>query len=414
MLNNNFIKPDYDRACFAHIPQTITYLLTGAGACPLPPEAFGRLPRQYERVVLFFIDAFGWQFFEKYHDNYPFLKEISRHGVVSRLTAQFPSTTAAHVTCIHTGQPVGQSGVYEWFYYEPQLDALIAPLLFSFAGNTRRDTLKSTQIDPKTLYPTQTIYQTLQRQGISSYIFQHRDYTPTVYSDIIAQGAKVSPYKTLSEALVNVRQILTQSQPGSYIFLYFDKIDAIGHEYGPTSPQFEAEVDTFLTAMERLFLNPLKGRLKQTLFIMTADHGQVEVDPQTTIYLNRSPQFAGIERYLKTNRQGELLVPAGSCRDMFLYIEDDLLDEAQEFLTPRLEGKAEVCKVQTLIDEGFFGPLPVSDSFLARVGNLVLLPYEHETIWWYEKDKFEQKYYGHHGGLTRPEMEIPFCLYYFA
>ena len=40
-----------------------------------------------------------------------------------------------------------------------------------------------------------------------------------------------------------------------------------------------------------------------------------------------------------------------------------------------------------------------------RVGNLVILPYEHESVWWYEPDRFDQHHYGHHGGLTRPEME---------
>jgi hypothetical protein len=112
-----------------------------------------------------------------------------------------------------------------------------------------------------------------------------------------------------------------------------------------------------------------------------------------------------VERFLKSNRSGQLLVPAGSARDMFLYVKDDLLDEARHFLATRLEGTADVVKVGELIEGGYFGPV-ISPEFRARVGNLVILPYRHEATWWYVKDKYEQKFYGHHGGLTPQEMEI--------
>ena len=79
--------------------------------------------------------------------------------------------------------------------------------------------------------------------------------------------------------------------------------------------------------------------------------------------------------------------------------------EAQAFLASRLEGKAEVAKVSKLIAQDYFGPR-ISAEFRARVGNLVILPYRYESAWWYVKDKFEQNYYGHHGGLTPQEMEI--------
>ena len=58
----------------------------------------------------------------------------------------------------------------------------------------------------------------------------------------------------------------------------------------------------------------------------------------------------------------------------------------------------------------YFGPGPVAEVFRRRVGNLVVLPYAGESVYWYEKDRFEQKHYGHHGGLTRAEMEIPLGL----
>ncbi|MEW5939734.1 MAG: alkaline phosphatase family protein, partial [Chloroflexota bacterium] len=176
------------------------------------------------------------------------------------------------------------------------------------------------------------------------------------------------------------------------------------HEYGPTAPQTEAEIETFLLIMEHYFTRIFTGK-KRVLFLMTADHGFSEVDPMTTIFLNTDKRFAGVERFFRTNRAGDLLVPAGSARDMFLYAKDELLDEAREFLAERLEGKAEVVKVSDLMAEGYFGPT-ISPEFRGRVGNLVILSHRYEAVWWYVKDKFEQNYYGHHGGLTPVEMEI--------
>ena len=65
-------------------------------------------------MVLILLDGFGWRFFEKVADDYPALRRFAAASGVVKLTSQFPSTTAAHVTCLHTGLELGQSGVYEW------------------------------------------------------------------------------------------------------------------------------------------------------------------------------------------------------------------------------------------------------------------------------------------------------------
>jgi len=41
------------------------------------------------------------------------------------------------------------------------------------------------------------------------------------------------------------------------------------------------------------------------------------------------------------------------------------------------------------------------------------LPFAGESVWWYEKDKFEMTKHGAHGGLTPDEVEIPLLLFYF-
>jgi hypothetical protein len=393
-LETNFVKPRYDSGGFAALPLHILDLLSG---------------NQYDSVVFFMIDGFGWRFYENFHDT-PFLQQITQSGTVTKLTSQFPSTTAAHITTIHTGMPVGEHGIFEWYYYEPTIDNVIAPLLHSFAGTPQRDTLKPAGARASRLYPTGNLYRPLKRQGVAATIFQHREYTPSTYSDVVFRGAKAIGYRTLPEALVNLAGKLSEGKRPAYFFFYFDQIDAIGHEYGPGSVQMDAEILVFLMTMERIFLKTLAGNRKKILFLLTADHGQVETDPQTTIYLNRDPAFTGVEEFLKTNRNGELIIPAGSARDFFLYVKEELLDEAQSFLASRLDGRAEVWKVVKMMDAGYFGQV-ISSQFRGRAGNLVILPYRGESVWWFEKDRFEQKFRGHHGGLTKEEMEIPLIMW---
>lgn len=394
-MNPDFVKPIYGSGGFSSLPGAITGLFNGQ-------KPFAQFQNEYDNIILGFIDGFGWRHFEKFAAH-PFLERFTRQGVAEKWTSQFPSTTSGHVTCIHTGLNVGQSGVFEWNYYEPLLDAMIVPLLFSFSGTAERDQLKTTGIDPKKLYPTGTLYQKLNGLGVNSTVFQHREYTPSTFSNIAFDGANARGFKSPPEMLVNLALALHEARGRNYYFFYYDKIDSVSHDYGPASRQVEAEIDMFLYTLERNFISPplAKGR---TLLLLTADHGQSEVDPATTVYLNKA--FPHIGKYLKTNLKGEYLVPGGSCRDMFLYVKDEMLDEAQELLASGLEGKADVVKTEDLIAAGYFGP-EISDKFRARVGNLVILAYRYQSVWWYEKDKFSQKYYGHHGGLTPQEMEIP-------
>lgn len=406
-FNSFFKKPLYSSYCFSNITSLIEYCLGINKNLKFPKDILGNLPPKYKKVILFFIDGFGWRFFEKFINNHSFLKKVFKAAVISKITSQFPSTTAAHVTKIHTDLTVGESGICEWFYYEPTLDRIIAPLLFSFAGDKKRDTLKKTKIKPEKIYPTNTFYLKLQKAGINSYIFQHQEYTPSTYSDIVFKGAKVAGYKTLPEAITNLFETVSSEKNKAYYFLYFDKIDSLSHQYGPTSLQVEAEIESFLSAMEKIFLKKFFSIKKDTLFLLTADHGQVEVNPKTTIYLNI--KFPQIKKWIKRNKKGKLLAPAGSCRDMFLYIKEEYLNEAKQFLQEKLGEKAQVYLVEDLINQGFFGE-KISKEFLSRAGNLVILPYKGESIWWYQKNRFEQKYYGHHGGLTGEEMEIPLIL----
>jgi predicted AlkP superfamily pyrophosphatase or phosphodiesterase len=284
---------------------------------------------------------------------------------------------------------------------------VIAPLLFSYAGDTQSETLRTARVDPHQIYPTKTLYEELHKQGITSHVIQHLNISHSTYSQMMFRGAQVLPYATTRQAIKTMVELAeTPAQKPDYVYFYFGDIDAAGHRQGIGSASFEKAVDGFFSEMEEEFWKRLSRKKRKTACLLIADHGMVPVDPQTTLYLNR--EFPVLEKYLKRTERNRLVAPAGSCRDFFLHIKPEYLGEAKEFFTRALEGKAEVFLTEELIQEKLFGASAPSSLFLNRVGNLVLLPYENEAVWWYEKGHFEQRFLAAHGGLTRSEMETIF------
>ncbi|MEI7772397.1 MAG: alkaline phosphatase family protein [Chloroflexales bacterium] len=412
-FGERFVRPLYESYCFARIPHTVEALLTGAVTPGLPPAAMAGLPDRCETVILIFLDAFGWRFFTPRAERYPFLRRFLESGVVSPLTTMFPSTTAAHVTTLNTGLSPAASGVFEWFYYEPQLDAIIAPLLFSYAGDRSRETLAAAGVSPASLLPRGQFYQRLAAAGVRSTIYQHRDYASSSYTRTVFAGADVQPFRTMPEALTSLAQRLEARSGPAYYYLYFDTIDSAMHTYGPDSAYVEAEIDTALTTLDRLLHAALQAHGGEIALLLVADHGQIAVDTKMTIYLNRLlPELAPATR---TSAAGKPLVPAGSPRDMFLYIRDERLDEIYAGLSHALDGRAEVHRTSDLVAAGMFGGEP-GPAFLGRVGNLVVLPYAGETTWWDfgERGRFDTAYRGLHGGLSREEAETQLAALYYG
>lgn len=405
-LTQAVVPPAYGHRSFAEVPTLIRRVLTGQPSRLLErllPEAAAE---PFEKVIFVLADSLGWSFFRRFADHHPALQHIRRRGGVLRTTAQFPSTTSAHVTTMGTGQVVARHGVFEWQYYEPLLDAVIVPLMFSFAGDRNRNTLENVGVEPRQILPSRSFFRELQQEGVAGFTILPREIAFSPYTRFTAQGAQIVPYRTLPEALVNLRQMAAEQTGKACYYLYFPDIDSVCHDYGPDSPQVEAEIDAFLAVLERHLLIPAERTLHRALILITADHGQTAVRPETTIYLNLHPDFARLRPLLRTDRRGNVLVPGGSPRDVFLYVRDECLDEAEALLRRMLDGRADVVRTADLVAQGLFGGEPCP-ALASRLSSLVILAHPGETVWWYEKDRFEQKFRGHHGGLSAEEMLTP-------
>jgi hypothetical protein len=391
------VRPLHDGYAFAALPATIKRLLVG-GDGGLPPTATVAAGALVECVVLVLLDAFGWRFFERHADEHPLLRRMLAEGAVAKLTTQFSSTTAAHITTLHTGRPVGEHGLYEWNIYEPALDALVTPLLFSFAGDGERDTLRAAGIDPRAVFPTGTVYRRLAERGVRSLAFQPASFTPSTYDGVLLEGADLHPYETLEAGFAALAAGLGTAPRPVFAYLYIDALDQCGHRDGPSSLAFHAEAVRCLDAIDA----GLRALPAGTLLLLAADHGQVDVDPRRTLFVNEL--WPDIGACLRADRRGRPLAPAGSARDLFLHTAPGARERVVARLRELLGERATVHATADLVAEGLFGPAP-GPRLLDRLGDVCVLPAPGETVWWRERGRFGMRFRGHHGGLTPAEAE---------
>ncbi len=76
-------------------------------------------------------------------------------------------------------------------------------------------------------------------------------------------------------------------------------------------------------------------------------------------------------------------------------------------LNQKIGTKAKILETKDTIKDGLFGLGKIKKEFLERVGNLLILPFNNETIWFEHIKNRKISLLGHHGGLNEKEMLVP-------
>jgi hypothetical protein len=407
---HGFITPDYDEYCFSNIPSTILSHFDIDDKRPsLPDELIGKELKGSEKVVQIIIDGFGYTQWMKHTKDHKFLKRFLSKGEFNPITSIFPSTTAAAITTINTGLTPQEHGLPEWNVYMDEVDLIINTLPFHALGDMLPDALLEEGADPSMLYKGKTIYQTLKKKRkVDSFVFLSEKYSHSSYSNIIFKGAKRVPYFKYSDLVNDIRRRLEEHDGPGYYYVYIGDLDTISHEMGPHSEEYKSE----LSIISHLITEELVGKLKKktakdTSMIVTADHGQINVDPEQTIYLNR---YKKLIKNLRKSGRMKSVWPSGSPRDVFLHVKPKKFNETIDYLEKKLKNHAMVMDIDEAIDMQMFGTGKMHEKFIDRLGDILILPYKRNTVWFeFEKgNKFGFR--GHHGGLTKDEMLIPFAV----
>ncbi|MCC6627120.1 MAG: alkaline phosphatase family protein [Chloroflexi bacterium] len=395
-------RPRYDGYSFGAIPATVTALLTGERAGSLlPADCFGGAYPTPRKVVVLLIDSFGWAFWERAWQQWPALRRITERGVVTPISALFPTTTSASITTMNYGVPPAQHALAEWNLYIDAYGEVIQTLPFTALGHPPAELKAARGFDPRHLVtPRATLYQRLAARGVPSLVFSRRGYAFSPYNSMATAGAEVVPYSTLAEGLLALRTRLEAADGPTYLYYYWPDIDAIGHTHGPGTRAHELEVANFWLTFAAVFDGWRPD--DETLFLFTADHGQVYGDPAATIALNQAlPELAGA---LRRAPNGRPIRPCGAPRDVLLHLQPGAAPAIADRLRALLDGIAEVLTTEAALALGLFGPPPYDPEFRRRLGDLLILPAAGRYVWWHEPEDYVNVFFGHHGGLAADEV----------
>src|SRR5205085_5678535 len=165
----------------------------------------------------------------------------------------------------------------------------------------------------------------------------------------------------------------------------------------PNSEAVRAAIGLVFAGLEREVLSQLTPQeRRETLLLITADHGQVDCPAEEAICLAEHPEIV----------DSLLLPPAGQSRAAYLYA----LPRSVQQLAGQLgqhAGRLEVITSWQALAQGLFGPPELAARLDTRVGDVIALTRGGAQLLWVDHQREHLGCHGRHGSLTEEEMLVP-------
>lgn len=412
-LPAEFIAPNYGGRSIVNIPASIVRLFGGQmHTAPLDPaildgvsgglslsEGGGALAR---RVVLVIADALGYQRMVDALDDNPqngFHALLRNGGQLTPLTSVFPSTTTAALTALWSGYTPAEHGLMGYTQFLRASSVRADMITFNPLATNRQggEQLVAAGLQPEQFLPVPSLPQTLAQIEVPVYNLIEQPFVKSALSRLQIRGQRETRgFVTSSDMWTALRAWLEQRTAERALFVaYWSAVDTIAHLFGPSVDGLLAEVNNLAYSFEREFLNRLSPAARaDTLFLLTADHGQMDTPLKSTVYLRDHPQLAA----------RLLMAPTGDPRAAYLYCCNGETAAARAYIEERLPDRFVVLDSQTALSAGLFGAGQPAPETRYRIGDLILLARGPHRLW--ERND-PPKMLGLHGSLTPEEMLVP-------
>ncbi|MCU1572389.1 MAG: phosphodiesterase [Micrococcaceae bacterium] len=372
--------PAYGRSSIAEVLPSCAAALGVAGY-----ENALNLPAA-RRICVVLVDGLGKALLKQRIAHAPYLRAaLAESGSAQHsqtLTSAFPSTTVTSLASLGTGVAPGQHGMVGYDVVDPDQDKVV-----NLLGGW------DPAIDPRTWQPFPTVFEQLSAL-IPTATVSLPKFAGSAMTEAALRGSEFLPAST-PHARTEAAAKAMAAHESMLMYFYWSELDKAGHGSGSQSARWEHQFEELDAALRRLS----RELPPDTLLLLTADHGMVDVPEQFRIDYSADPALLEGVRHT-----------AGEPRLVQLHLDPDAGEAGQDRLVQawqeRHGNQAWVLTRRQAIEAGWFGP--VRPEVLPRIGDVLIAA--REPVAFYDTRRVPATaldVVGQHGSLTRAEREVP-------
>jgi predicted AlkP superfamily pyrophosphatase or phosphodiesterase len=392
-----FVKPEYEGNSIANVPGTVARLLDAPSDRPLKQNKIASFDN-VENVVLLLLDGLGSRLVSSAKETFglPSFDHVFSNALQFPITSVFPSTTSTAMSSLHTGLTPQEHGVIGYTMFLGELGIVAQMLRFAPVHGGR--SLFDMGLDAESFLDAKTVHERLNASGLRSTVYVPSYIVDSGLSRVTYRGAFVEPHSSAADMLIRVRKNLESQIANSFHFAYFPSPDTLAHTHGPFSEEYAAELDSISRLVELQLFQKLNRKVaRNTVLIVSGDHGAVKVHPNKIVDVAEHPELMASLK----------LPPTGDSRASILNVKSGELDRVVKFFDSKYHGLFEVRDSAKMLEEGYFGSGRTKREVPDRIGDLIVLPKEYNAIDDSFVDRKENQVLGRHGGLSEEEMTVP-------
>ena len=371
MVPSNLVFPDFQNS-IVNLGATMAQFLGQKPQHTILPTLSAKLDAKIKNIVYLVIDGMGTKILEK---NLP-ADSFLRKNQIQTVTSVFPATTAAATTALISGLTSAQHG---WFAWATDFDGAVVEL-FRNRNYYTEELLTNPNFILKQL-PYQTIWENTNTKRDTYTCFPKNCYQNPAKNQLV--------YQSLRQMLRQLHKICSQSNQ-KFIYDYYPDLDTMMHQYGTTA----RKPRRLLQKLNRKIAH-LVRRAPNTLFVITADHGQTDVKGYDFFCDDTTLQNCLAHPISWDGRAACFKVKPGYDAQF----KDAFQKYAQDYT---------LFKAEDVIKQGLCGNFSQKPDYRKFLGDYLAVGNTSGHIGVLKKPSSPKKLYrGTHSGMTPDEMYVP-------